>query len=270
MTGPGAPKNLATPLFMTPVANQKFLIMCTLQVSTSHSLLSFAFPISRATDSCTFRVLPRMGRLQRRLITFNPKRIRYITNIQFNRKDTSQTPLGSISTYFFKRRLIQMSSWRRNPLIAVLLRSDWWRCPLCSVWCRNWMKIAVPWNVKMHCFWWWILWNVGTFLRYYPRHILVKNLPFVQFGGLKRAYLHHGNVRLKCARFEVLTAVFLSIQGCWDMKLCRHISEDLNSQTQPVLWNRCIKVFFTASVESFTSATGMFFLVSIPRSTAPN
>ena len=39
---------------------------------------------------------------------------------------------------------------------------------------------------------------------------------------------------VQCVRIEVLKAVFLRIEVFWDLKLCLHIPEDLNSQTHLV------------------------------------
>jgi hypothetical protein len=52
------------------------------------------------------------------------------------------------------------------------------------------MKLAAPWNVKKHCFWWWFLGKVGISTRLH--RITSRNmkiLPFVQFWGLKRVYI---------------------------------------------------------------------------------
>ena len=97
------------------------------------------------------------------------------------------------------------------------------------------MNLAASWKVKKHCFWWWFLGKVGISTRLHRVTFRnMKTLPFVQFWGLKRVYIHQGRVGLKYVRFEVLTAGFLRTEVFWDLKLCRHNLEDFNSQTQLV------------------------------------
>ena len=133
-----------------------------------------------------------------------------------------------------------MSSWRRNSVVAGLQNCDWWCCPLSSVWNRIWVYysgeyLGAPWKVKKHCFWWWFLGKVGISTRLHrviSRNM--KTLPFVQFWGLIRVYVHQGRVRLKYVRIGVLTAGFLRTEVFRDLKLCRHNLEDLQPQTQLV------------------------------------
>jgi len=159
-----------------------------------------------------------------------------------------------------------MSSWRRNSGYNIAtddaVRSAVFEIGFEIITAVN-MKLAAPWKVKKR-FWWWFLGNVGISTRLHrvtSRN--TKNLPFVQFWGLKRVYLHQGRGRLKYVRYEVLTAVFLRMDVFWDLKLCRHIPEDLNSQKQLVYWIAALKY-------SSHSLSKGFFFTSIPKSTAPN